>query len=80
MFSPSSSVSSFSSGGSPTDRQIDRQVDRQIDRHGDASKQGQGSPVKLPKYTEVYTSPPYAAGVPILELVKKLEEEKSLTR
>eukprot|EP01038_Epipyxis_sp_PR26KG_P005965 gene5965-8219_t len=34
----------------------------------------------LPSYTEIHTSSPIAAGVPVLEVVRKLEEEKILTR
>lgn len=35
---------------------------------------------KLPSYTEVHTTSPIAAGLPVLEIVRKLEEEKILLR
>ncbi len=35
---------------------------------------------KLPSYTEIHTSSPQAAGLPILEIIRKLEEESILTR
>jgi nicotinic acid mononucleotide adenylyltransferase len=35
---------------------------------------------KLPSYTEIYTSSPNAAGLPILEIIKKLEEESVITK
>ena len=38
------------------------------------------SPMRLPSYTEVTNSPSIAAGIPVLELVRKLEEEKILVR
>jgi hypothetical protein len=34
----------------------------------------------LPNYTEISSSPSIAAGVPVLELVRKMEDEKILTR
>lgn len=36
--------------------------------------------IKLPTYTAVYESAPQAAGVPVLELLRKLEEERILSR
>jgi len=44
------------------------------------SNKNSPSPVKLPSYTEITNSPSIAAGVPVLELVRKLEEEKILVR
>lgn len=35
---------------------------------------------KLPSHTDVYTTSPSAAGIPVLEIVRKLEDEKALTR
>lgn len=35
---------------------------------------------KLPSYTEVHTVSPIAAGLPVLEIVRKLEEEKVINR
>jgi hypothetical protein len=35
---------------------------------------------KLPSYTEIYTVSPNAAGLPILEIIKKLEEESVITK
>ena len=43
-------------------------------------KRAPGSPMKIPNHTAVYMNPPSAAGVPLLELVRKFEEEKLLTR
>ncbi len=43
-------------------------------------KRNPGSPIKMPKHTAVYMNPPSAAGVPLLELVRKFEEEKLLSR
>jgi hypothetical protein len=36
--------------------------------------------LNLPSHTEVHTSSPIAAGLPVLEIVRKLEEEKILLR
>lgn len=41
---------------------------------------GNKSPYKLPSYTSMSDSPSVAAGVPVLELVRKFEDEKILTR
>ncbi|RYG67152.1 hypothetical protein EON64_08105, partial [archaeon] len=38
------------------------------------------APQSLPLYTEIHTISPSAAGVPILEVVKKLDEEKFLSK
>jgi hypothetical protein len=35
---------------------------------------------RIPSYTEVYTTSPTAAGLPVLEVVKRLEEEKLITK
>ena len=35
---------------------------------------------KLPAYSQAYSSPPIAAGVPVLELIRKLEDEKMLSK
>lgn len=42
--------------------------------------EGKSSPYKLPSYTSMSDSPSVAAGVPVLELVRKFEDEKILTR
>jgi DNA-binding Lrp family transcriptional regulator len=38
------------------------------------------TPHKLPAHTEIHTTSPIAAGLPILEIVKNLEEEKIINR
>lgn len=35
---------------------------------------------RIPSYTEVYTTSPTAAGLPVLEVVKRLEEEKLISK
>ena len=38
------------------------------------------SPGKLPSFTEAYMSSPSTAGIPVLEIVRRLEEEKTLRK
>jgi hypothetical protein len=45
-----------------------------------AQSSGNRSPYKMPSYTTMSDSPSVAAGVPVLELVRKFEDEKILTR
>ena len=47
---------------------------------GSSSPLEHKSPYKLPSYTQFSTSPTVAAGVPVLELIRKFEEEKILNR
>jgi hypothetical protein len=48
-------------------------------RHHTVSNKSLAPPV-VPSYTEIHTSSPNAAGLPVLEIVRKLEEEKILLR
>jgi len=61
-------------GGSP---QRSRSARKQ---HASPSKTLTPEDVKLPTYMAVYENPPQAAGVPIMELIRKLEEERVLSR
>lgn len=47
---------------------------------GSPPKSSTGSPFKLPSYTSMSDSPSVAAGVPVLELVRKFEDERILSR
>lgn len=47
---------------------------------GSVNGRHQHSGSNLPAYTEIHTTSPIAAGLPVLEIVRKLEEEKILLR
>ena len=47
---------------------------------GSPPKSSTGSPIKLPSYTSMSDSPSVAAGVPVLELIRKFEDERILSR
>lgn len=81
MISPQPSHRSNYSGSdsSPSDN-TPLKFSRQQRNASTSSMPSLNNPQKLPSYTEIHTTSPMAAGLPILEIVKKLEEEKVISR
>jgi nicotinic acid mononucleotide adenylyltransferase len=50
------------------------------DEDGHKNFHSPGRSKKLPPFTEAYTSSPSTAGIPVLEIVRRLEEEKALRK